>query len=105
MLRFIILDELQEYYSDEFTLALSAYEFDVKSMIIDFKIKSERDLEVLNGLLVEFILDVQDSIFDVMTDVKSIASYISKYNYDNNLKVLVGGRFPVQNFKKNISSF
>ena len=98
--RSLVIKELQEYYSDEFTLALSAYEFDLKSMINNFKIKSEIDLKTLNGLLVEFILEVQDSIFDAMTDVKSIAKYISKYNYDDNLKVLVGGSFPVHNFKK-----
>ena len=35
-----------------------------------------------------------------MTDVRNLAQYIGRFEYENNLKVLVGGKFPVQTFKK-----
>ncbi len=95
-----LLEELKKYYNDEFTLAIDTDLFGINNVISDFKIETERDLQNLNKFLEIFFKDVRDNIFYNMTDIKAIASYISKYNYENNLKVLVGGHFPVQNLKK-----
>ncbi len=96
----LLLEELKKYHSNDFTLSIGAGSLELNSAVMDFKIESDRDVQNLNKSLELFIKDLRDSIFYRMTNVREIASYISNYNYADNLKVLVGGRFPVQNFKK-----
>ncbi len=96
----LLFPELKVYYSDEFTLCIGAGSLGLSSIISDFKIETERDLQNLNKSLEIFFKDVRDTTFHSLIDVGAIASYLSKYNYDNNLKVLVGGHFPVHNLKK-----
>lgn len=96
----LLLDELKRYYNNDFTLSIGAGSLGLNSVVVDFKLESDKDIQNLNKSLEFFIKELRDSIFHRMTNVREIASYISSYKYTDNLKVLVGGRFPVQNLKK-----
>jgi len=76
-----LFEELKKYYDDQFTLGISVSEFNVSSAICDYEIRNEKDLLLLNTDLVYFINEIQNVIFDTISDVQSIANYISKFDY------------------------
>jgi hypothetical protein len=96
----LIISDLKKEYNDEFTLFIGLNDVLKSADIRDYKVIESEDVKQYCRKIEEYLSELWEKFFEPMQNIESIASYIAQYSYSNQRKVLVGGSFPVQFFKK-----
>jgi len=96
----LVFNSLKKLNNEESTLVTTTTNLNINNVSRDFKIETENQIGNYCEIIKLWLNSIEKKFFEPMKDVKIIAKYISKYSYTDNLKVMVGGNFPVQTFKK-----
>lgn len=96
----LVFKSLKDLYDSESSLVTSTSNIGISTQILDYQIKFENQLDDFCRIVLSWINEVENAFFEPMKEVKNIATFIAKYPYSDNLKVSVGGKFPVMQLKK-----
>ncbi|MUH36542.1 hypothetical protein D9O36_11880 [Zobellia amurskyensis] len=96
----LLFDDLKKYYNNNFTLSVGSTSLNTNSAFTEYRIESEKDLNDYCTKLSNHINELNEFYFSKITHINYLSQYVAKFDYENNLKVLVGGQFPIQTFKK-----
>lgn len=96
----LVFPSLVHLYDGESSLVTTTSNLGISSINLDYEILSEDQIGTYCEIIDRWLDEVEVLFFEPMMDVNNIAIYISKYSYPNSLNVMVGGNFPVMQFKK-----
>ena len=96
----VLFDDVKKFYNNDFTLCVGSGQLDLNSLLPEYRIESEKDCIEYCEKFKNHIKEVINIFFYPMSDITNIGKYVAKFDYVDNLKVLVGGKFPVHTLKK-----
>lgn len=96
----LVFSSLKGLNIGDSTIVSTTSNLRISQLILDFKIEEKSDFDTFCEIVKHWLIEVEQNFFLSMMDDKNIAQYIAQYSYQDSLRVVVGGRFPVMQFKK-----
>ena len=95
----LIVPELKDKYSDYFYFTSNDF-YDTEYDFFFREIKTELELEEFIAEFIKCLEYHEKEVFPKLLDIRFLAEYVGSVPFDKQLEIPVGGKFPVNLFKK-----